>query len=43
VESTSTINEEWTFVAATFDGDSINIFVNGEKKKILNMFQIFLQ
>ena len=30
VESTSTINEEWTFLAATFNGESISIYVNGE-------------
>ena len=30
VESSSTINEEWTNVAATFSGESIMIYVNGE-------------
>jgi len=32
VESKSTIDEEWTFLAATFDGDSISIIVNTEKE-----------
>ncbi len=30
VESNSTINEEWTNIAATFNGESIMIYVNGE-------------
>jgi len=30
VESSSTINEEWTNIAATFNGESIMIYVNGE-------------
>jgi len=30
VESNSTINEEWTHIAATFNGESIMIYVNGE-------------
>lgn len=29
IQSTSQISEKWTHVAATFDGDKINIYVNG--------------
>jgi len=32
VESTSVISEEWTFLSSTFNGESIAIFVNGEKE-----------
>jgi len=30
IESTSTINEEWTHLATTFNGEIIGIYVNGE-------------
>ncbi len=32
VESKSIVDEKWTFLAATFEGDSISIGVNGEKE-----------
>ena len=40
VESNSIINEEWTHLAATFNGESISIYVNGELEETENVIGI---
>jgi len=40
VDSNSIINEEWTHLAATFNGESISIYVNGELEGTENVIGI---
>lgn len=40
VESNSIINEEWTHLAATFNGESISIYVNGELEETENVIGV---
>ncbi len=40
VDSNSTINEEWTHLAAAFNGESISIYVNGELERTENVIGI---